>query len=207
MWNLLSLPSQWAFYKPTASTGTITSAGNAYDVDAYPWATKATRLLTGSATPGTPDTDIVIFHTFPTLAKANIGTLSVTSVIDVQNTPDYLVDASGYIITATLEYEYSMDGGSTWSQIYWSVSYYRVADMVFLCNPPASDISVANLASADGTSGLKLGISKNLDPSLLTTGLQDLQVRFKVQTLTSVRAGNPQSSLSYGVWDIVALVG
>ena len=65
--------------RPTASSGTITTAANAYDLpssrpDDPPYTTSADRaLVTGSTVAGTPDYATVEYNTFTARSKTNFS--------------------------------------------------------------------------------------------------------------------------------------
>jgi len=201
MWNLLPNGPFNSVYKPSAFTGSVSNATYAYDADGYPWATCSTATNAGSSVAGTPDDSAFTLTTFPTLSKSAFSTIDLSYVISKSGTAPF---TSTYVISAGITIQYSTDGGSTWTDVVALGTSYVKGLLSFQLPPPAEDhsdtgIDVAGIASLSKIEGHVI-----IPSSDLTTGLQDLQIRFVTSTLTSVRAGNPASTLSYQVWNVQA---
>jgi len=203
MWNLLPNGPSSTTYRPSAYTGTPGNPTLAYDIDTYPWATCSTATNAGSAVAGTPDDTIFTLTTFPTLSKAAFSSVDLYYVFSASGTVPF---AATYVITAGFTIQYSTDGGSTWTDTFISGTTYIKGGLPFLLSPPAQDYSDTGIENALFAPSSKL-VGHVLIPSGdLTTGLQDLQIRFVTSTLTSVRGGSPASTVSYQVWDVQAEV-
>lgn len=203
MWNLISQGTQAATYRPSATTGTITNPTFAYDLEFYPWATKATTSKVGSSVAGTPDTTSYVFHTFPTLAKSAFSLAILRTAIDVSSTTPYVTGSYG--ISAAVGIYYSVDGGASWLQC-GGYNTSVTNGVIETMRDDAYDVSLSAGFYMVPPSASRSEITASLPSSVFATGLQDLQLKFEVKTLKSSRSGNPASSVSLGIWDIIAEV-
>ena len=196
--------------RPTASSGTITTAANAYDLpssrpDDPPYTTSADRaLVTGSAVAGTPDYVTVEYNTFTARSKTNfsqcqlvIGLSNSLSSVAVSNTPTvppgtYTTD----FVRSGLTVEYQIDG-TNWISI---KNYDKAANSVNtgesgpFYTPGAVVTSVVT----------KETLSVLLPASSFPSNLNSLKVRFVLGTCKNNVVTSYQSSGSYQVWDIRA---
>lgn len=205
MWNLQPRGAGSTVYRPTTSSGTATNPGYAYDVDAYPWATKAVKAQSGSAVAGTPDNISIIYSGFATLAKSAFSSINLSIVARPQGVAD---SEFAYIITCALAISYSTDGGSTWTDISTiGTSYLPEGSANYITVfMPAQDIS-GPIASGGFNSFNEVAVFRKVIPSgAMSVGLQSLQVKITLSTLTSTRAGNPASYVTVDIWDIAAEV-
>jgi len=196
--------------RPSASSGTITNATNAYDLpssraDDPPYSTSADRaLVTGSAVAGTPDYVTVEYNTFPSKSKANFSLC--TLVVGVSAFLSHTVLLSGTdAVISSLDVDYQIDG-TNWVNIKryktWTIgksTYGAASDSSPLPGPyfPA-------VGAADETTFTKETISAVIPASSFPSNLNSLKVRFRMGTCTNSVTTTYKSSASYSVWDIRA---
>lgn len=205
-------------YRPTASHGTVTNGTNAYDVDAYPWATSADRaLVTGSTVPGTADFATLSFDTFPSVAKSGFSNCLLTFAISASLTAPLLASTehggagSGLwdtsYNTASLQWAYQVDGAT------WVSSGYIGAGADFLqafsvnANASASGVTFITHAQADGDASAtitKQSYSVLIPSASFSSNLSDLKIEFILGTATNASDTTKKSSGLYSIWDIQA---
>lgn len=205
--------------RPSASSGTITNAANAYDLplgrdDDPPYTTYAAKsTVTGSATPGTVDYDLVEYNTFPSRSKTTFTACSLS--IGVTSSLSAMVVSSSYnfktgfyetnFVTPSLSIEYQIDG-SSWVNIS-SLYAYDILSGQSLGD--ASNLASFNTPTlyTDGVSiGMteKVTLTKIIPASSFPSDLNTLKIRFKLGTCTNNSTTSYQSSGSYLIWDIRA---
>jgi hypothetical protein len=196
--------------RPTASSGTITSAASAYDLpssrpDDPPYTTSAdVALVTGSAVAGTPDYATVEYNTFTARSKTNFSqcqlviglsnALNSVAINSYNTTPPgtYTTD----YVRAGLSVDYQVDG-TNWVTI---KSYGQAANSV---NTGEPDSYVApGFVLAETTT--KETLSVTIPSSSFPSNLSSLKVRFVLGTCKNNVVTSYQSSGSYQVWDIRA---
>jgi len=205
--------------RPSASTGTITNAGNAYDLpgglsDDPPYTTSADRAtVTGSATAGTVDYDVVEFNTFPSRSKANFSvcnlkvgvstSLSATCLSLVSGggnstnvfvcsdlTIDYQINGSTWVNLKNFQCDYGFDSGGS-----MGVAANNSANISDLFIPVGE---IVTFATAKAT------YSVNIPSASFPSNLNSLKVRFRLGTCKNSVVTTYQSSGSYQIWDIRA---
>lgn len=209
--------------RPSASSGTITNATNAYDLpsgldDDPPYTTSADRAtVTGSATPGAVDYATVEYNTFPSRSRANFALCSL--VIGVSASLDAVATSSAaisggdggyqnYYVTSSLIIEYQVNG-STWVQAKQFNCVVGNKTVGF------TDLGTAsNVASARGdeetagtvrtTAYIKEKVAVQIPAGSFSTNLNNLKVRFRLATCTNSTTTSYQSAGSYNIWDIRA---
>lgn len=206
--------------RPSASSGTITNAGNAYDLpsglpDDFPYSTSADRsTVTGSATPGTVDYATVEFNTFPSRSRSNFAScqvvigvsasLNAVAVSSAAVFPSYL----NYYVTSSLFIDYQVNG-STW-----------VNAKSFNCLVGNKVIGITDLGAASNSASArgdeeipgtirntvydKEKVSFQIPAGAFSSNLNNLKIRFRLGTCTNNSVTTYQSSGSYNVWDIRA---
>lgn len=219
--------------RPSASTGTITNATNAYDLpssrpDDPPYTTKASRAtVTGSVVAGTVDYAIAEFNTFPSKSKSNFSIcqltigysslLSASTVSTTFKTNKYLNE----FVTSDFYIDYQING-SNWINItketcFWSDTFVNNnGDLIQPIYSPAIDLGIASnssIISTDNTvpipgvsstaSNQKIA-SVKINASSFSANLTDLKVRFRLGTCTNNGSAAYKSSGSYDIWDIRA---
>lgn len=198
--------------RPSASSGTITNAANAYDLpssraDDPPYTTSADRaLVTGSTTAGTPEYVTVEYTTFPSKSKTNFSLCSL--VIGVSVVLNYTLLASGVdAVTSGLDVEYQIDG-TNWIAIKnydrWAIggkgSYGGASNSVLLPGPYYPSTVGAPYEALNTKETLSVAIPASSFPS----NLNSLKVRFVLGTCKNSTVTTYQSSGSYQIWDIRA---
>ena len=196
--------------RPSASSGTVTNAGNAYDLpaggpDDPPYTTSADRaVVTGSAVAGTPDYVTLEFNTFPSRSKANfslcqlmIGLSNSLSSVAVSNTPTvppgtYTTD----FVRSGLTVEYQIDG-TNWISI---KNYDQAANSVNTgeSGPFYTPGTVVTSVVTKET------LSVLIPASSFPSNLNSLKVRFVLGTCKNNVVTSYESSGSYQGWDIRA---
>ena len=196
--------------RPSASTGTITTAANAYDLpssqpDDPPYTTSADRAtVTGSTLAGTPDYDVVEFNTFPTRSKTNFSqcqlviglsnTISDVAIISAPTAPPgtYTTD----YVTAGLSVEYQIDG-TNWV----AIKNYGTAQNSVNTGEDGPFVPAGYVLNRTTT---KETLSVAIPSSSFPSNLNSLKVRFVLGTCKNSTTTTYQSSGSYNVWDIRA---
>lgn len=202
--------------RPSASSGTITNAGNAYDLpaskpDDYPFTTSADRaLVTGSAVAGTVDYVTVEYNTFPTRSKANFTQCSLNIGMSASLVATCLSVDSGIRIASTfvspsLGIEYQVNG-TNWVKIDLLTC---LADGTLSIGTAANETaSIITSSTPFGepltTNYTKIIRSVTIPASSFTSNLNNLKVRFKLGTCTNSLTPAFTSSGSYNIWDIRA---
>lgn len=204
-------------FRPSASSGTITSAGSAYDLpssrpDDPPYTTSADRAtVTGSAVAGTVDYDVVEFNTFGSRSKSNFSQCNL--VVGISNTLNAIVLSYGptggghtsiQYITSDLTVDYQING-TDWINI----KTYHVTGNGDL-GPASNSVTIVDPDSG-GTPGdittttvTKETINVVIPASSFLSNLSSLKVRFRLGTCKNNVVTTYQSSGSYSVWDIRA---
>lgn len=215
MWNLLANTDISTTYRPTASAasgGTFTNPTFAYDTNP---ATFATCIRDGSAVSGTPIDTTFTYSGFATLAKANFTDVFINVLF--HQTFDLYVSVTSYI--SSMQYiEYSVDGGTTWLSMGSDLTtYHNKRDTVLpIYNAiyavyPASSVSLGSLEYGLTPQDIPPGppftgtllLQKQISSVSFTTGLQDLQIRSRCNTLTT---GGNKSKSTTKLYDIKAVV-
>jgi len=196
--------------RPSASSGTITNATNAYDLpaglpDDPPYSTSADRAtVTGSAVAGTPDYVTVEYNTFPPRSKANfsqcqlaIGLSNILSAVAIDNaaTAPPGTYTTNYV-RAGLAVEYQIDG-TNWV----TIKNYDTAANSTNTGESGSFVTPGTVSTATTT---KETLSVALPSSSFPSNLNSLKVRFVLGTCKNNVVTSYESSGSYQVWDIRA---
>jgi len=196
--------------RPTASSGTITTAANAYDLpssrpDDPPYTTSADRaLVTGSAVAGTPDYVTVEYNTFTARSKTNFSQCDLLIGVSALLTYTAL-DSSGNAVLSSLDVDYQIDG-TNWINIKsydtWVISkvtYGAASNTSPLPGPyyPVAGSAVDNVFT-------KETLSVTIPSSSFPSNLSSLKVRFVLGTCKNSTVTTYQSSGSYQIWDIRA---
>ena len=205
--------------RPSASSGTITNATNAYDLpaglpDDPPYTTSAdVALVTGSTVAGTPDYATVEYNTFPSRSKANFSvcnlkvgvstSLSATCLSLVSGggnstnvfvcsdlTIDYQINGSTWVNLKNFQCDYGFDSGGSMGVA--ANSSASISDKFI----PVGEI--VTFATAKAT------YSVNIPSASFPSNLNSLKVRFRLGTCKNSVVTTYQSSGSYNVWDIRA---
>ena len=196
--------------RPSASSGTITNATNAYDLpssraDDPPYTTSADRAtVTGSFTAGTPDYVTVEYNTFPSKAKTNFSQCNL--VIGLSVVLNYTMLISGVdAVTSGLDVEYQIDG-TNWVTIKnyerWTIGKVILGGASNSQTQPGPYyVPVGTIFEALNT---KETLSVTIPSSSFPSNLNSLKVRFKLGTCKNSVTTTYQSSGSYQVWDIRA---
>ena len=201
--------------RPSASTGTITNAGNAYDLpagrpDDAPYTTYASKAtVTGSAVAGLVDYDTVEYNTFPSRSKTTFTMcelyIGVSSIITCQTLVG--ADAAQTYVTAALDVQYQIDG-TNWVSLanyYGGTSYLwslgAAADNVSGWNTFAPALIPGDIVTRTFPTGT---LSIKLPATSFPSNLNSLKVRFRLGTCKSNINTSYNSSGSYNVWDIRA---
>ena len=204
--------------RPSASSGTITNATNAYDLpssraDDPPYTTSADRAtVTGSAVAGTPDYDVVEYNTFPSKSKANfsqcqlvVGISASLSSICVSSVRTGPTSYNNEYVTANLTIDYQIDGLS-WVTIRNFVTYDGFDNN--LGSSANSFIASSSIADTPGAASssvyTKQTISALIPASSFPSNLNSLKVRIRLGTCKNNVTTTYQSSGSYNIWDIRA---
>ena len=213
-------------WRPTANTGTITVAANAYDLplgvaDDSPYLTAADRgLLSGyDATPGTVNYDVVEFNTFKqglstSLPKTNFSQCQLT--IGLTALVESTVLVSGLSVTNTFvasdfTVDYQVDG-TNWVNIVTVNSTDSLYNSLGGAGNEKTAVSKSNLAPGTTvsnqdyapTSVVRSTYSVNIPASSFSTNLNNLKVRFRAGTCTNSTNTAYKSYANYVVWDIRA---
>ena len=196
--------------RPTASSGTITTAANAYDLpssrpDDPPYTTSAdVALVTGSTVAGTPDYATVEYNTFTARSKTNfsqcslvIGLSNVLNHVAVTNYPTvppgtYTTD----YVRAGLSVDYQIDG-TNWITI-------KAYDLAANATNTGESGSLIAPGSALTSTTTKETLSVTIPSSSFPSNLSSLKVRFVLGTCKNSTVTTYQSSGSYQIWDIRA---
>ena len=196
--------------RPTASSGTITTAANAYDLpssrpDDPPYTTSADRaLVTGSAVAGTPDYATVEYNTFTARSKTNfsqcqlvIGSSSLLNHVAISSyTNPVNGSVSTSLVTSSLSIDYQIDG-TNWVNIKLYGGYGVSANSAFDdAHRTAGDIVPITTT--------KETLSVTIPSSSFPSNLSSLKVRFVLGTCKNSTVTTYQSSGSYQIWDIRA---
>ena len=196
--------------RPSASSGTITNATNAYDLpssraDDPPYTTSADRAtVTGSFTAGTPDYVTVEYNTFPSKVKTNFSQCDLLIGVSALLTYTAL-DSSGNAVLSSLDVDYQIDG-TNWINIKsydtWVISkvtYGAASNTSPLPGPyyPVAGSAVNNVFT-------KETLSVTIPSSSFPSNLSSLKVRFVLGTCKNSTVTTYQSSGSYQIWDIRA---
>lgn len=174
--------------RPSASSGTITNAANAYDLpssraDDPPYTTSADRAtVTGSTVAGTPDYTTVEYNTFPSKVKTNFSQCDLLIGVSALLTYTAL-DSSGNAVLSSLDVDYQIDG-TNWINIKsydtWVISkvtYGAASNTSPLPGPyyPVAGSAVDNVFT-------KETLSVTIPASSFPSNLNSLKVRFKLGT-------------------------
>lgn len=186
--------------RPSASSGTITNAANAYDLpssrpDDPPYSTSADRaLVSGSAVAGTPDYVVVEYNTFPSKSKSNFSQCQLSVGVSAVLTSVAVTDV-GNFVTPGFRVDYQIDG-STWVTM---KSYIEANNSSKAGAGPTFPI----VGSVDVLTVTKETLAVTIPASSFPSNLNSLKVRFRLGTCTNNVTGS-QSNGSYQVWDIRA---
>lgn len=206
--------------RPSASSGTITNAANAYDLpsglaDDPPYSTSADRAtVTGSATPGTVDYASVEFSTFPSRSRTNFAScqvviglsasLNAVAVSSAASLPSYI----NYYVTSSLFIDYQING-STWIQAralncQVGNKFVGITDLGAASNSSSARGDEETPGTIRNTIYTKEMISFQIPAGSFPSNLNSLKIRFRLGTCTNNSVTSYQSSGSYNVWDIRA---
>jgi len=195
--------------RPSASSGTITNATNAYDLpssrpDDPPYTTSADRAtVTGSAVAGTVDYVTVEYNTFDTRSKTNfsqcqlvVGISKVLSAVAISSAPTSPPGTyTTNYVRAGLSIDYQVDG-TNWI----SLKAYDLASNATNTGEPGPLVSPGTVQ----TSTTKETLSVTIPSSSFPSNLNSLKIRFVLGTCKNSTVTTYQSSGSYQVWDIRA---
>lgn len=205
--------------RPSASSGTITNAAQAYDMpgganDDPPYSTNASRaIVTGSATPGTVDYDVVEYNTFPSRAKSNfslcqlaIGITSTVSPAVVASSFNFktgLYDTS--YVTSSIAVDYQVDG-TNWVNIgtFSGHDPFTGANLGEASNLVAVNTPILYTAGVNYPETIKSTLTKIIPAASFPSNLNSLKIRFRMGTCTNNAVTTSKSNGSYLVWDIRA---
>ena len=192
--------------RPTASSGTIATAANAYDLpsgrpDDPPYTTYADKAtITGSLTSGTVDYDVVEFNTFTARSKTTFSECQLSVGVST-NLSAVTVDVLGFV-TSSLDIDYQIDG-TNWTQLKRYTIQYHTYDLGVASNY----VTAANYNSP-GYIYSQVGSTETLSvvipSSSFPSNLSSLKVRFRLGTCTNSTLTTSKSFGSYRVWDIRA---
>lgn len=206
--------------RPSASSGTITNPTLAYDLpssrpDDPPYTTSADRAtVSGSATPGTVDYDVVEFNTFPSRSKTNFSQCQLvvgmkasisSTLISYIKTGFTQYDAT--FVTASLWVDYQYDG-STWNTLRLLTTNAEgslgVAANANTFNVTDGDSPVTVPGSVLTTVVPTFTIGTTIPSGLFPSNLNSLKIRFRLGTCSNNGTPAYVSSVSYSIWDIRA---
>lgn len=197
--------------RPTASSGTITSAASAYDLpssrpDDPPYTTSAdVALVTGSTVAGTPDYATVEYNTFTARSKTNfsqcqlvIGSSSLLNHVTISSyTNPVNGSVSTSLVTSSLSIDYQIDG-TNWVNIKLYGGYGVSANSSAFDDTPRTAGDIVPITTTKET------LSVTIPSSSFPSNLSSLKVRFVLGTCKNSTVTTYQSSGSYQIWDIRA---
>lgn len=197
--------------RPSASSGSVTNPGNAYDLpsskpDDPPYSTYAdVSTVTGSGTSGTPDYAVVEFNTFPSKGKSNFSDCHLTFGLSV-TLWDRAISSTGppgkevtSFVTASLNIDYQVNGAD-WVNI---KQYYQYAPAQNLF--PSPDIGSPLIPGTVSPYTIsKETLSVIIPAASFTSNLNNLKIRFRLGTCTNNVSPFYTSSGFYSIWDIRA---
>ena len=208
--------------RPSASSGTITSAASAYDLpssrpDDPPYTTSAdVALVTGSTVAGTPDYATVEYNTFTARSKTNFSQCQLSIGISTSLIATSITASTGSgtyttpFVTSSISVDYQIDG-TNWVNIKtYAVDVLASGTPTYVSLGPASNSSNAvtsifwNAGRPSQTDTTKETLSVTIPSSLFPSNLSSLKVRFVLGTCKNNVVTSYQSSGSYQVWDIRA---
>jgi len=197
--------------RPSASSGTVSNPGNAYDLpssrpDDPPYLTRAEVTLTTGSTPsGSPNYATVEFNTFPSWSKTNFATCNLTIGLTVglreQAVGSTPVRPGEYLtswVTSDLSIDYQVDG-SNWVNI---KQYTTIGSSQNSVTDAETGAQVTNGTTRQYDT-TKETFSVAIPSSAFTGNLNNLKVRFRLGTCTNI-ATSCGSSGWYDVWGIRA---
>ncbi len=207
--------------RPSASSGTITNAANAYDLpssrpDDPPYITSADRAtVTGSLVAGTPDFITVEYNTFPSRLKTQFTRAQLVIGISANLTATVLASSTNFktgtittnYVVPDLTIDYQIDG-TTWINLANIHVFYSLSasiDLGVASNDTAINQTFESVVGSTlSTDSSKRTYSVDIPATSFPANLNTLKVRFKLGTCTNSVNTSYKSSGSYSVWDIRA---